>query len=100
MTQEKELHQFLGVACLHCGTPIPVPAIIGTIEAALRAGAKSSPGNSAVFTLRCPVCHKEKPYRTREIVNFDRSSQAVTPLAQPESVRLRKQGEMTRAAKA
>jgi hypothetical protein len=100
MTQEKELHQFLGVACLHCGTPIPVPAIVGTIEAALRAGAESSPGNSAVFNLRCPVCHKEKSYRTREIVNFEGTSQAVNPVTKSGSARLPRQGEMAKRAKA
>jgi hypothetical protein len=100
MTQEKELQQFLGVACLHCGTPIPVPAIVGTIEAALRAGGESSPGNSAVFNLRCPVCRKEKPYRTREIVNFEGTPQAVNPLAQTRSVRLRQQNGMVKTAKA
>ena len=100
MTQEKELHQFLGVACLHCGTPIPVPAIVGTIESALRAGAESSPGNSAVFNLRCPVCRKEKPYRTREIVNFEGTPQPVNPPAQSGSVRFPQQSAMAKTAKA
>src|ERR1039457_4517273 len=100
MTQEKELHQFLGVACLHCGTHIPVPASVGSIEAALRAGAESSPGNSAIFNLRCPVCRKEKPYRTREIVNVEGTPQTVNSLAQPGSVRLPRQGEMAKTAKA
>ena len=32
---------------------------------------ESSPRKSQVFNLRCPVCHKEKPYRTSEIVDFE-----------------------------
>jgi hypothetical protein len=100
MTQQKELHEFLGVACLHCGTPIPVPAIVRNVESALRAGRASSAENSAVFNVRCPVCHKEKPYRTREIVNFEGTPQTMLPFAQPGSVRLSQQGEMVKTAKA
>ena len=100
MTQEKELEHFLGVSCLHCGAAIPVPAIVGSIEAAFRAGTELSARNSAVFNVRCPACHKEKPYRTREIVSFEGVPQAVNAFAQPASVRYPQQGPMARTAKA
>jgi hypothetical protein len=100
MTQEKELPHFLGVACLHCGTPIPVPAIVGSIEAAFRAGTELPTRNSAVFNVRCPACHKEKPYRTREIVNFEGVPQTVNAFAHPGSVRFPQQSSMARTAKA
>ena len=100
MTQEKELKHFLGVACLHCGTPIPVPGIVGSIETAFRAGTQTSARNAAVFNVRCPACHKEKPYRTREIVNFEGVPQAVNAFAQPASVRFPQQGPFARTAKA
>jgi hypothetical protein len=100
MTQENEVYKFLGVTCLHCQTPIPVPSIIGAFETGLRSDDESSLTNAAVFNLRCPVCYKEKPYRTREIVTFKRTPQDVISLAQPGSVRLSQQGEMSRTAKA
>lgn len=92
MTQEKEMHEFLGVACLHCGSPIPVPAIVSAGE-----GAESSAAKSAVFNLRCPFCRKEKPYRTREIANFH---QDMIPSAHPGSNRFPQQSAMSRTAKA
>lgn len=100
MTQEKEFQEFLGVACLHCGSPIAVPAIVSSAEAAVRAGNVSSPAHSAVFNVRCPVCHKEKPYRTQEIVNFEGVPQQVHPFAQPGSVRFTSPSAMAKTAKA
>jgi len=85
---------------LHCGAPIRVPAIVGNVEAAFRGGAESSSGKSAVFNLRCPNCHKEKPYRTREIVNFDGPPDSMDPLTQPAPARFSQRSVMARTAKA
>ena len=70
MTTETERPTFRGVVCLHCKTPIPVPAIVGGSESDSN-GTDFSARKSQVFNLRCPACLKEKPYRTREIVDFE-----------------------------
>lgn len=99
MTLETERQSFRGVVCLHCKAPIPVPAIVRDFQAALpQEGGGSS--RSAVFNVRCPVCHKEKPYRIREIVNFEGTPAPMAPFAQPAAVRSFPLGGMTRTAKA
>jgi hypothetical protein len=98
--EETERQQFRGVVCLHCKAPIPVPAVVGHTGFAAHDGTESSQGNSQVFNVRCPACHKEKPYWTREIVNFEGSAQIAVPPAQPASVRPFREGGMGKAAKA
>jgi hypothetical protein len=99
MTIETERPTFRGVVCLHCKAPIPVPAIVGSLLAASE-GEESSQRKSQVFNLRCPSCHKEKPYRTREIVDVEGTPEtAVTP-GRPAPGRWNPQDGMTRAAKA
>ena len=99
MTIETERPTFRGVVCLHCKAPIPVPAIVGSLQAASE-GTESSQRKSQVFNLRCPYCHKEKPYRTREIVEFEGTPEtAITP-EHTAPVRWYPQDRMTRAAKA
>jgi hypothetical protein len=100
MTIETERQQFKGVVCLHCKAPIPVPSVVGKTRGTLRDGAESSQENSQVFNLRCPACHKEKPYWTREIVNFEGTPDLMIPLAQPVSAHLFRLGEQVKAAKA
>ena len=95
MTLETERQSFCGVVCLHCKAPIAVPAIVRDAQPA---GALSE--RSTVFNLRCPVCHKEKPYRTGEIVNFEGTPSPVAPFAEPASMRFFPLGGITRAAKA
>jgi hypothetical protein len=70
MTLETERPTFRGVVCLHCKGPIAVPAIVDSLEAASDAP-ESAQRKSQVFNVRCPSCHKEKPYRTREILDFE-----------------------------
>ena len=65
MTIETERPIFRGVVCLHCKEPVPVPAIVGSLQAASSDETESSQRKSQVFNLRCPYCHKEKPYRTQ-----------------------------------
>ena len=99
MTLETERPTFRGVVCLHCKAPVPVPAIVHSLQAA-SGEAESSQRKSQVFNIRCPSCHKEKPYRTREIVDFEGTPEtAVTP-ERPAPVRWYPQDGMTRAAKA
>lgn len=100
MTIDSERQTFRGVACLHCKAPIPVPAIVGNLEAGEGEGADASQRKSQVFNIRCPQCHKEKPYRTREIVDFEGTPESAMTPERPTPVRWYPQAGMTRAAKA
>ena len=74
-----------------------VPAIVGSRN---ESDGESSQRNSQVFNIRCPHCYKEKPYRTREIVDFEGTPEmALSPYAPP-PVRWYPQSGMVRAAKA
>jgi hypothetical protein len=99
MTIETERPTFRGVVCLHCKASIPVPAIVGNLQAA-NDGTESSQRKSQVFNIRCPQCHKEKPYRTREIVDFEGTPEATIAPERPSPVRWYPQDGMVRAAKA
>jgi hypothetical protein len=99
MTIETERPTFRGVVCLHCKAAVPVPAIVGSLQLA-DDGTESSQRRSQVFNLRCPSCHKEKPYRTREIIDFEGTSETILAPDRPSSVRWFPQDGMTRAAKA
>jgi hypothetical protein len=101
MTIETEHPTFRGVVCLHCKAPIPVPAIVTSMQESGSEEAGAAPRKSQVFNLRCPSCHKEKPYRTREIVDFNGTADTVpVPFERPAPVRWYPQDGMTRAAKA
>jgi hypothetical protein len=96
MTIETERPTFRGVVCLHCKASIPVPAIVGTAGE----GTEASQRKSQVFNLRCPSCHKEKPYRTREIFDFEGTPQTSVASGRPAPGSWYAQDGMTRAAKA
>jgi hypothetical protein len=98
MTLETEPTTFRGVVCLHCKAPIPVPAIVGSFLVA-NDETEASQRKSQVFNLRCSCCHKEKPYRTREIVEFEGTPETTMP-DRPTPVRWYPQDGLTRAAKA
>lgn len=100
MTTETEKQQFRGVVCLHCKAAIPVPAIVGHTKVAPNEGGEVNQGNSQVFTLRCPVCHKEKPYWTREILDFEEIPGMDFSPVQPASVRPYPREGIGKAAKA
>ena len=99
MTMEKEHQTFRGVECLHCKAAIPVPAIVGSLQAS-GIEAEVSQRKSQVFNLRCPCCHKEKPYRTKEIVTFEGTPQTIPTFETPTPMRWYSQDGLTRAAKA
>jgi hypothetical protein len=100
MTIETEHPTFRGVVCLHCKAHIPVPAIVGSAQVSANEDSGSSQRKAQVFNLRCPVCHKEKPYRTKEIVNFEGTPQTIVSPDFPAPMRWYPQDGMTRAAKA
>jgi len=97
MTLQTESQHFRGVVCLHCQAPIPVPAIVGRHESA---GHEAWHENCCVFNLRCPSCHKEKPYQTREIVEFEGTPDVITPQARPTYMRSFQNSGIAKAAKA
>jgi hypothetical protein len=99
MTVETESQHFRGVVCLHCQAPIPVPAIVGG-DASSSDREISSQDNSSVFALRCPSCHKEKPYQSREIVYFEGTPETILPQVRPASSRSFRQFGISKAAKA
>jgi hypothetical protein len=98
MMTTTERPTFRGVVCLHCKAPVPVPAIVDTQNA--NDATESSSRKSQVFNLRCPCCHKEKPYRTREIVDFEGIPETASfpPASAP--VSWYPQGGFAKAAKA
>jgi hypothetical protein len=100
MTIETEHPTFRGVVCLHCKAPIPAPAIVTSRQATAGEDTESLQRKSQVFNLRCPVCHKEKPYRTREIVSFEGIPETAKFLDRPSPLRWYPQDGITRAAKA
>ena len=98
-TIETERPTFRGVVCLHCKASIPVPEIVKTLQASGSDENDASQRKSQVFNLRCPSCHKEKPYRTREIVEFEGVPEVASFKDRPEPVRWYPDG-FVRAAKA
>ncbi len=100
MTIESEHQIFRGVVCLHCKAPIPVPAIVDSLQETSGEGPGSGPRKSQVFNVRCPHCLKEKPYRTREIVEFEGTPETATTPERPAPIRWYPPDGMTRAAKA
>ena len=100
MTLETEPTTFRGVVCLHCKAPIPVPAIVSSLQTSAGNDNESSQRKSQVFNLRCPSCHKEKPYRTREIVAFEGTPETPTFVDRPAPLRWYPHDGMARAAKA
>lgn len=99
MTIDTERPIFRGVVCLHCKAHIPVPAIVGSVQSASD-GTESSQRKSQVFNLRCPSCHKEKPYRTKEIVDFEGIPETAVFQDLSAPVRWYPQDGMARVAKA
>jgi len=100
MTIETEHPTFRGVKCLHCKEPVPVPAIVWSLRLATSEVTDPRTEKSQVFNVRCPACHKEKPYQTSEILEFEGSPDQIVRPANPTSVRWYPQNGMARAAKA
>ena|SRR5579871_135806 len=99
MMTNTETPTFRGVACLHCKLPIPVPAVVSN-QRVPADDADPAPRKSQVFNLRCPHCHKEKPYRTREIVDFEGTPESYKAPERPEPVRWYPQSGLAKTAKA
>ncbi|HEV2385969.1 MAG TPA: hypothetical protein VGS20_01825 [Candidatus Acidoferrales bacterium] len=72
MNQMATVESFLGVNCIRCKQPVPVPAQAGSLSPSglSTSGPESVPGPNAVFLAWCPTCSREAPYLTSEIVAF------------------------------
>lgn len=73
MMTEANKQSYLGVRCLSCRQPIPVPSIlVGKISAAEREDSfLSGEQHDRVFSLRCRSCEREKPYRASDVMEFE-----------------------------
>jgi hypothetical protein len=73
MMTQIDKQSYLGVRCLSCRQPIPLPSIL--VESVSAAAAEDSSFSYAqynrVFSLRCRLCEREKPYRASEVVEFE-----------------------------
>jgi hypothetical protein len=98
MTVESERPTFRGVLCLHCQEPIPVPAIVRKLQADTEQS-EVGRAKSQVFNLRCPSCHKEKPYRLSEIMEFEGSVEPGVVPGRSTPLRWAPQQNLVRAAK-
>jgi hypothetical protein len=64
---------YLGVACQHCGEPIPVPERLLSRQVVV-SDAESNPANrhvSTLLNLRCRACRKEYFYDVSEISEYE-----------------------------
>ena len=88
MTQADK-QSYLGVRCLSCRQPIPLPSILvdGVSAAEQEDSSFSYAPYNRVFSLRCRLCEREKPYRASEVMEFDGA-----PMARRS--RLRSSGEI------
>ena len=73
MMTQIDKQSYLGVRCLSCRQPIPLPSIL--VESVSAAAAEDSSFSYArynrVFSLRCRSCEREKPYRASDVVEFE-----------------------------
>lgn len=73
MMVQTDKQSYLGVRCLSCRQPIPVPAILasGAAAAEQEDSFLSTEQHDRVFSLRCRSCEREKPYRASDVVEFE-----------------------------
>jgi hypothetical protein len=71
MTQDLK-QSYRGVLCASCRQPIPVPAIVITMEAETHEEER----HVRVFNVRCRACEKELPYRSTDIVEYQGAPRA------------------------
>ena len=84
MMTQADKQSYLGVRCLSCRQPIPVPPIlVSRVSAAEQEDSLlSAEQHDRVFSLRCRSCEREKPYRASDVVEFEG-----TPVARMSRVR-------------
>jgi hypothetical protein len=74
MTLDVPKQSYRGVLCMSCRQPIPLPAIINSLEGLSENGATARTEHpERVFSLRCRACGREKPYRSADIIELEGS---------------------------
>lgn len=100
MMHEVAKQSYRGVLCMSCRQPIPLPAIVISMEV-LPEREESDPRTDQperVFSLRCRACDREKPYRSRDIIEFEGTPRLrASSVRNPQSVG-RRPGGLSRAA--
>lgn len=78
MKVETVVQSYRGVRCLSCRQPIPLPAILSKTDSVLMGNTPDSAPDhpTRVFSLRCRVCEREKPYGATDIVDFEGAPRA------------------------
>src|SRR5690348_10099275 len=74
MMTQADKQSYLGVRCLSCRQPIPVPSILTSSISATEpenSGLSNGQQHDRVFSLRCRSCEREKPYRASDVVEFE-----------------------------
>jgi hypothetical protein len=99
---DDEKQHYRGVLCLCCRQPIPLPAILISMESRL---AECDPffeeeHSHRVFTLRCRACEKEMPYRTSAILDIEGTPKLRHSQLRRQAQLLRENRLLSRAANA
>lgn len=95
MMTEADKQSYLGVRCLSCRQPIPVPSILAaSISAAEQQNSfLAHEEHDRVFSLRCRSCEREKPYRASDVVEFEGA-----PVPRPSRIRSHRDRNQPRPA--
>ncbi len=101
MSVEAIQQSYRGVRCLSCRQPIPLPAILATMDSTLRSKVSESAHEhpTRVFSLRCRACEREKPYRASDIMDFEGAPRTRTSRSQTAHSKGRHTGGQSRSAK-
>jgi hypothetical protein len=75
MSVDVPKQSYRAVLCMSCRQPIPLPAILNSLEAMTEKSSEAhthpAPAGERVFSLRCRACGREKPYRSAEIIELE-----------------------------
>jgi hypothetical protein len=73
MSQQAVQQSYRGVRCMSCRQPIPLPAFLIETDARFRGLSREVADEhcARVFSLRCRVCEREKPYRIGDVLDFE-----------------------------
>ncbi len=99
MIQEMKMERYRGVLCRNCRQPIPLPAIVISLEnAADKDPRQENPARA--FHLRCRACEYENTYRSTDIADFDGTPRPRISLGRSAYTRSRQTSGLSKAANA
>lgn len=97
MIQEMKMERYRGVLCRNCRQPIPLPAIVISLE---NAAEKDPEKPARAFHLRCRACEYENTYRSTDIADFDGTPRPRISLGRSAYTRSRQTSGLSKAANA